>query len=125
VLFFATLSQLTFNLRNLNKEYKPISIIITTLATETYNQEQNLYKALRHIADHMAQNVKDKDGVKWVANPVNKAENFADRWPDSPREQMFNEWIDKLRRDMDRLEASVHHTIGIKRDFFSSYINSQ
>jgi len=70
VLFFATLSQLTFNLRNLNKEYKPISIIITTLATETYNQEQNLYKALRHIADHMAQNVKDKDGVKWVANPV-------------------------------------------------------
>ena len=90
-----------------NKEYKPISIIITTLATETYNQDQNLYKALRHIADHMAQNVKDKDGVKWVANPVNKAENFADRWPDSPREQMFNEWIDKLRRDMDRLEASV------------------
>lgn len=90
-----------------NREYKPISIIITTLATETYNQEQNLYKALRHIADHMAQNVKDKDGVKWVANPVNKAENFADRWPDSPREQMFNEWIDKLRRDMDRLEASV------------------
>lgn len=90
-----------------NKEYKPISIIITTLATDTYNQEQNLYKALRHIADHMSQNVKDKDGVKWVANPVNKAENFADRWPDSPREQMFNEWIDKLRRDMDRLEESV------------------
>lgn len=90
-----------------SKEYKPISIIITTLATETYNQEQNLYKALRHIADNMAQKVEDRDGVKWIANPVNKAENFADRWPDSTREQMFNEWIDKLRRDMDRLEASV------------------
>ena len=98
-----------------NKEYKPISIIITTLATETYNQEQNLFKALRHIADHMAEKVENRNGVKWVANPVNKTENFADRWPDSPREQMFTEWIGKLRRDMDRLEAAVGNGLdGIK-----------
>lgn len=89
------------------KDYKPISIIITTLATETYNQEQNLYKALRHIADHMAEKVEDRNGVKWVANPVNKAENFADRWPGSPRKQMFDAWINKLRSDMDKLEAAV------------------
>lgn len=90
-----------------NKEYKPISIIITTLAAETYNQEQNLYKALRHIADNMAAKVDKSKGVSWVANPVNNTENFADRWPNSPREQMFNAWINKLRSDMDRLEAEV------------------
>ena len=55
----------------------------------------------------MTEKVEDRNGVKWVANPVNKAENFADRWPGSPRKQMFDAWINKLRSDMDKLEAAV------------------
>lgn len=86
---------------------KPISIIITTLATRAYNDERNLFAALRNIAKTMASMVEDRNGVKWVPNPVNFTENFADRWPDNPKLQdNFYKWTEKLQKDIDRLEAA-------------------
>lgn len=84
---------------------KPISIIITTLATRSYNDERNLFKALHNIAHTMAENVDDRKGVKWVPNPVNCTENFADRWPTNERLQKnFYDWIERLQKDITRLE---------------------
>lgn len=86
---------------------KPISIIITTLATRAYNNERNLFKALRSIAFTMASKVEDRNGVKWVPNPVNPTENFADRWPNNPKLQTsFYTWIERLQRDVNRLESA-------------------
>lgn len=86
---------------------KPISIIITTLATRVYNEEQNIYLALKHIAANMSSKIEDRNGTKWVANPVNGSENFADRWPQNPQKQKkFYDWLDKLQKDVDRLEYS-------------------
>ncbi len=86
---------------------KPISIIITTLATRVYNNETNIYKALKHIAENMASYVEDRNGIKWVANPVNKTENFADRWPSEPKRQAnFYKWLNQLQIDINKLEQS-------------------
>lgn len=86
---------------------KPISIIITTLATRAYNDERNLFKALRNIANTMESKVEDRNGVKWVPNPVNSTENFADRWPSNANLQgNFYKWTEKLRNDICRLESA-------------------
>lgn len=88
-------------------EDKPISIIITTLATRVYNEERNIYLALKHVAKNMESRIEDRNGIKWVANPVNKSENFADRWPQIPRKQRnFYKWLEQLQEDINRLEAS-------------------
>lgn len=84
---------------------KPISIIITTLATMSYNNERNLFKALLHIAKTMDDYVEDRGGIKWVTNPVNSTENFADRWQGNPDLQSnFYEWTKQLQIDLNRLE---------------------
>lgn len=89
------------------REDKPISIIITTLATKSYNKERNLFKALRHIAKTMEENVEDRGGIKWVPNPVNPTENFADRWPGNQAlKDNFYEWTNKLQKDINRLETA-------------------
>lgn len=87
---------------------KPISIIITTLATRAYDNELNLFLALKHIASSMEQYVENRGGTKWVSNPVNRTENFADRWPSNPRlENNFNRWISRLKNDIIRLQNAI------------------
>jgi len=88
-------------------ENKPISIIITTLATRVYNEEKNIYLALRHVVENMGSRIEDRNGIKWVPNPVNRSENFADRWPQNPqKQQYFYKWLEQLQKDVNRLEAS-------------------
>lgn len=49
--------------------------------------------------------VEDRGGIKWVTNPVNSTENFADRWQGNPNLQSnFYEWIKQLQIDLNRLE---------------------
>lgn len=80
---------------------KPISIIITTLAAHAYGNEEDLYEALLNIVNGMPQFIKDKAGVSWVENPVNKDENFADKWSAEPqREDKFKRWLGKVRDDI-------------------------
>ncbi len=86
---------------------KPISIIITTLSACAYQNEGDIYTALTNIVDriHDYANTKliQQQNGKWVIpNPVNRQENFADRWNDegSHRAEAFLEWIDWLRVDI-------------------------
>ncbi len=81
-------------------EDRPISIIITTLAAKAYDNEANLYDAIVKIVPGMRQHVEDRGGVYWVPNPVNPAENFADRWEESPRKaDLFFEWLDAVEAE--------------------------
>ncbi len=80
---------------------KPISIIITTLAAKAYQGESNIYETLHSIVSRMKGLIEDRGGVKWVVNPVNSEENFADRWEKDPvREQNFYRWMEKVRQDL-------------------------
>ena len=84
-----------------NPDVKPISIIISTLAGHAYNNESNLYVALKGIIDRMSQYLFQKDGIAWIPNPVNPTENFADKWPKHPERKIaFEQWLVAVRNDM-------------------------
>lgn len=85
---------------------KPISIIITTLASKAYNKENNLVDALAGIVRGMRGHIENRSGIDWVGNPVNPEENFADKWPDAPQKKMnFNKWLEALENDLQTLLA--------------------
>lgn len=112
------------------KEDKPISIIITTLAANIYNKETNIFDALERIVANLKSSLDKKNGVYWVANPVNPEENFADRWPSNPNlERNFNSWCDKLQKDLKLLnEASGTGLENIKKilvDMFGDKITTR
>jgi len=88
---------------------KPISIIITTLATLAYKKETSTIDALINIVDNMGNHIEERYDhnsgkyIKWIANPVNSEENFADKWVEYPqREKNFYKWFDQVKQD-------VHH----------------
>ena len=85
------------DLKYLGDDDKPISIIITTLAAQAYNNEEDLFEALLNITPKMRQMIQYIDGTYIVANPVNPEENFADKWIECPRKAaIFFEWLDSL-----------------------------
>ena len=79
-------------------EDKPISIIITTLATKAYSGEDNLFEALKNICANMQNYIEiSKNNVYRVENPVNSEENFADKWQECPRKrEIFFKWLKSL-----------------------------
>ncbi len=80
--------------------HKPISIIITTLAAHAYNEERTISAALQGILTGMDRYIEDRGGVAWVANPVNPAENFADKWAEESRKhENFRRWLEQARQD--------------------------
>jgi len=80
---------------------KPISIIITTLAAQTYNNETNLYDALVSVVNGMPGHIKSRNGVLWVPNPVDPGENFADKWQEHPdRAAKFRKWLVQVGKDI-------------------------
>ena len=101
--------------------YAPISIIITTLAAHLYRGEGDAYSALVAIAAGLQRHSalidnRDLDPVltamglihrlpdgRWyIANPVNPAENFADRWHEDghARPRAFFAWVEALQTDL-------------------------
>ena len=92
-----------------DKEDKPISIIITTLAARAYNKETGILEALYNVIHKMESFIDEKwdketrKYIKWVSNPVNEEENFADRWEDYPQRQTnFYTWLKQVKIDIAR-----------------------
>lgn len=83
-----------------SSEHRPASIIITTLAAMAYSGGGTLYDVLVDVTAKMPGLVERRDGVYWVANPVQPNENFADRWRTHPgRDRHFFEWMEQARLD--------------------------
>jgi len=79
---------------------KPISIIITTLSANAYNQERDFISAFRNIINTMDQFIENRGGVYWIQNPVDPRENFADKWAEHPERRLaFNEWLNNVKQD--------------------------
>lgn len=88
---------------------KPISAIITTLAAKAYAGETNVIDALRNVLSKMGSLVSATSPR--VANPVNPAEDFADKWADPnlshlQLEQRFWEWLRRAQSDFGVLETT-------------------
>ena len=104
---------------------KPISILITTLAAKAYDGEKDLVIAFRNVVAKMRNQIETRieDGkeIKWVQNPVNSQENFADKWPESPRKQrLFYEWLDKLEANTQNIVSSRDRLV-LERHFSDSF----
>lgn len=85
------------------QDNRPVSIIITTLAAHAYRNQANLYDALLAIVRDMPEYIENRDGVAWVANPVNPKENFADKWQSHPvRAEKFLAWLQRVEDDFTR-----------------------
>lgn len=85
-------------------EIKPISIIITTLAAQAFRNEQTLAEALQGALERIPGLIERRDGEWWIQNPVNEAENFADKWnEDDNRRIAFFKWLEHLSSDVRQL----------------------
>ena len=107
---------------------KPISIIITTLAALAYNNEPNLVDALLNIAREMTNYIEERKGIKWVSNPVNPKENFADKWAKNDElMRSFYQWVKKAEIDINSALNSTDldkMTEFIKPAFGENIVNS-
>lgn len=88
-------------------EDKPISIIITTLASRAYDKETYIIDALTNVVTNMSNYIENRYDpntgkfVKWIPNPVNSDENFADKWVEHPqREKNFYKWLNQIELDI-------------------------
>ena len=79
----------------------PISIIITTLAALSYDNESTVYETLERILNHMETYIENRNGVYWIANPVMPEENFADKWANVPQKRKaFFSWLSDAKNDI-------------------------
>ena len=102
-------------------EYAPISMIVTTLAAHLYEAEADVHAALSTIVCKLhghAGLVENRsiqvalsslglirrlpNGRWYIGNPVNLAENFADRWHEDnhARARAFFRWMGAIREDL-------------------------
>ncbi|MFB0924374.1 MAG: nucleotidyltransferase, partial [Vicingaceae bacterium] len=98
-----------------------------TLAAESYAKQTSVIDALIHIVDEMPNYIKVKyseehrKNIKWVENPVNSEENFADKWPENPvKEDNFFKWHNKLKEDLNLIFSKVGTGINEVQKAFSS-----
>jgi len=89
------------------EQYKPISIIITTLAARAYTGETDLIAGLLNVANNMNKYIsKDSDGKYAIINPVNTKENFAEKWnSDTLKSHYFFQWHNQLVKDIKELNT--------------------
>ena len=102
-----------FSSDEFDSENRPISIIITTLASKAYDRSENIVDAYSKIVSTMRNFIETKLNTKtgqyerWVSNPINDEENFADKWVETPqKEEYFYLWLNKLEADLDKLKTS-------------------
>lgn len=91
-------------------DLKPVSIILTTLAAHAYRGETDLAEAFIGIVDRLGTFVR-QDQPR-VPNPVHPAEDFADKWLESPRlEPAFWAWLKQLQAESRALmtEGNPHN----------------
>lgn len=88
-------------------DWRPISIILTTLAARAYENEVDVASALSNIleriSDYATSGVLSHEQERWlIPNPVNPAENFADRWNEhgSRHAEAFFAWIAWAQEDL-------------------------
>lgn len=95
------------------RDHKPISIIITTLAAKAYNGEENLFEAIKNILVNMEKYIEvDGAGNVMICNPTMKSENFADKWIEEPiKKDAFYSWLSKAKKDI--VENPLNFTGGM------------
>ncbi|MEK4404894.1 nucleotidyltransferase [Sporosarcina sp. FSL K6-6792] len=113
-----------------NQDSKPISIIITTLASKAYDGELNIEVAIINILSKMPQHIHSQKPR--VPNPVKPEEDFADRWANSEfshlnLEANFKIWLNQAYLDFKKLleKEKTEEIRSVLNENFSLDINSE
>lgn len=93
----------------ISKADKPISVIITTISADLYDNGDSITDTLnlfiRNANGWLEQN--KRAGVYHVDNPSLLGENFADKWVTNPlRREAFFMWLERLKTDLDPVRLS-------------------
>ncbi len=87
------------------KDDAPISIIITTLVTKSYEYcIQNFpysdeYTLMIDTLKNMPLFIETRNALLWIENPTVKGENFAEKWNYNPnKKQNFDKWHNEILR---------------------------
>lgn len=92
-------------------EYKPSSIIITTLSTKAYgdiDEIDDFWKLLKVMISLLESKLDYEDGQPCILNPVDKRENLSIKWKEDPiYYSEFLEWINQLKFDFS-VESAIH-----------------
>lgn len=93
-----------------NADVRPISIVITTLAADGYDGAASLDVAIHGILRHLMQFA--DSGSSLVPNPVNPAENFADKWTMPEHRNLrlrenFVAWVRQANADFSAFGSSA------------------
>jgi hypothetical protein len=92
-------------------DVKPVSIIITTIAAREYDGSSDLVTVLEKVVNALVAFAQRNES--FCPNPVNPAENFADRWT-MPRyahlnlRENFYNWALQLQADFDAITSSTN-----------------
>jgi hypothetical protein len=110
------------------KEIKPISIIISTLAGHAYSNEANQLGAIINIINKMPDFIQRSSDGSQVMNPVNPSENFAEKWKDKPeKERAFRQWLEKAKIDVEEAvrQGDIEHLIESMKPNFGELLISK
>ena len=94
-----------------NNRNKPASIILTCIAANSYNGEQDLFLALQNVARSIKEGasinpITDNNEKKWeFLNPVDKEENYTRLWHENNNAlyNAYNEWGKWFVENIERL----------------------
>ena len=123
--------------------YAPISMIVTTLAAHLYRDEPDVYAALTAIVARLHGHAglvehrvieqtlasleliqRTRDGKWYIGNPVNPAENFADRWHEDnhARARAFFQWVEALQEDL--VDILAENRLGTARNRLAAVLGA-
>ncbi|MFL2062518.1 nucleotidyltransferase [Latilactobacillus sakei] len=88
---------------HINSEFKPISMIITIISGQVIERDsKTLEEALKNVVNSMRrflEDSKDECGIYHIFNPINKKEDFADKWTTKVElKTTFFEWLGDLEK---------------------------
>ena len=84
------------------------SIILTTLAGQFYDGEGTIYETVNNIVSRMHQAAKSGVERFKVYNPVNRDEDFTDKWEQEPK--VFDRFLDFVKDFKQTWEAIKHES---------------
>ncbi len=109
---------------NRDNEVKPISMIITILAGKAYAGQNDVSIALAEVVKELRNQIDyDEFGVPHILNPVNKDEDFTDKWKEHPeRKSAFFEWLDAVEKEFGTVNnvSRLDFTKNLTRTFGNS-----
>jgi hypothetical protein len=93
------------------EELETQSIIITTLAAQSYDGNNSEIETLKNFITYVDKKIKNNNGLLMVENPNNSNEKFTDKWKDNPRmADAFNCFFNTLRKKIYDLEHPTSQT---------------